>query len=112
MSGGGWSNTAAATSVQQLPQTMMTKRYIVIDTAHRNFVQQPNPYSNLIFSFGSQVPQYVSKPVTGNNPTVPLYASNSLGQKNTVPGLPNSSGWIYNGVTYPGYDPNLIGMHT
>jgi hypothetical protein len=108
--GSGWSNTAAATSVQQLPQTMITKRYIVIDTAHRDFVKQPNPYSNLIFSFGSQAPQYVNKSVTANNPTVPLYASNSLGQKNTVPGLPNKTGWVYNGVTYPGYDPNLTNV--
>jgi len=84
---------------------MVSKRYIVIDAAHRNFVQQPNPYSNLVFSFGSQAPQYISKPVTGNNPTVPLYASNILGEKNTVPGLPNTRGWTYNGVSFPGYDP-------
>jgi hypothetical protein len=110
MSGGVWSNTAAATAVQQLPQTMMTKRYIVIDTAHRNFVQQPNPYSNLIFSFGSQTPQYVSRSVTANNKFVPLYASNNLGQRNTVPGLPNHTGWIFNGVSYPPYDPNRVNV--
>jgi hypothetical protein len=106
MRAGGWSNTAAVTAVQQLPQTMMSKRYIVIDAAHRDFVKQPNPYSNLVFSFGSQSTQYVSKGVTANNPTVPLYASNSLGEKNTVPGLPNTTGWVFNGVTFPGYDPN------
>ena len=110
MRAGGWSNTAAVTAVQQLPQTMMNKRYIVIDTAHRNFVQQPNPYSNLIFSFGSQVPQYVSRPVTANNKFVPLYASNILGERNTVPGLPNHTGWIFNGVSYLPYDPNRVNV--
>jgi len=89
---------------------MISKRYIVIDTAHRDFVQQSNPYSNLAFSFGSQSPQYVNKSVTSNNPTIPLYASNILGERNTVPGKKNDSGWIYNGVRYPPYNPALTNV--
>lgn len=106
----GWSNTAAATSVQQLPQTMISKRYIVIDAAHRDFVQQSNPYSNLIFSFGSQSPQYVNKPVTANNPTIPLYASNIIGERNTTPNKKNDTGWVYNGVTYLPYNSFLTNV--
>ena len=88
---------------------MMSKRYIVIDTAQRNWVQQPNPYSNLVFSFGSQAVQYVSNAVTYNNQTVPLYASNSLGEKNTMPGLRNTTGWTYLGCNYPPYSPGALG---
>ena len=106
---GGWTNTAAASAVQTIPQTMMTKRYIVIDAAHRDFVKQPNPYSNLVFSFGSQAPKYVSNAVTFNNPTIPLYASNSLGIRNTVPGASNITGWRYLEVDYPPYSPGARG---
>ena len=106
---GGWSNTAASVAVQDLPQTMSSKRYVVIDTAQRNWVQQPNPYSNLLFSFGSQTMQYVSNVVTYNNPFVPLYASNVLGEKNTVPGLSNTGGWSYLGCNYPPYSPGALG---
>ena len=106
---GGWSNTAASVAVQNLPQTMSSKRYVVIDTAQRNWIQQPNPYSNLIFSFGSQATQYVSNVVTYNNPFVPLYASNVLGEKNTMPGLSNTGGWSYLGCNYPPYSPGALG---
>jgi len=102
----GWGTTAASVAVQEIPEVMMTKRYIVVDAAQRNWTQQPNPYSNLIFGFGSQAPRYVSNAVTSNNPTVPLYASNSLGQLNTVPGLSNLTGWYFSNVFYPPYSPN------
>ena len=102
---GGWASTAAVSAVQEIPKVMMTKRYIVIDTAQRNWVQQPNPYSNLLFSFGSQAPQYVSKPVTYNNATVPTYATDAAGAINKTPGLPNTSGWYYGGNFYPPYSP-------
>jgi hypothetical protein len=108
-SSGGWNNTAAAVAVQSIPRTMMSKRYIVIDAAHRDFVKQPNPYSNVVFSFGSQAPKYVSNAVTYNNPTIPLYASNSLGIKNTVPGAQNNSGWFYLDSYYPPYVPGALG---
>jgi hypothetical protein len=106
---GGWSNTAASVAVQNLPQIMTSKRYVVIDAAQRNWVQQSNPYSNLVFSFGSQSTQYVSNAVTYNNPTIPLYASNLLGEKNNAPGISNTTGWSYLGCNYPPYSPGALG---
>lgn len=105
-----WSNTARVATVQQLPQTKLSKKYIVVDAAHRDWVAQPNPYSNLIFSFGSQVPTFVSCNVVYNNPFVPLYASNASGNPNTAPGISNTSGWYYTptgGVPtfFPPYSP-------
>ena len=41
-------------SVQATPETKAFKKYIIIDSSQRDWVKQPNPYSNLVFTFGSQ----------------------------------------------------------
>ena len=96
-----------ANAVQVSPATVPVKTYVVIDTSLRNWVLQPNPYSNLVYSFGSQSVNGYSPPVYTNNSFVPTFGADSNGVLNTLPGLPNSSGWYLSNVFYPPYNSSL-----
>jgi len=96
-----------ANAVQASPATVPVKTYVVIDTSLRNWVLQPNPYSNLVYSFGSQSVNGYSPPVYTNNPFVPTFGADSNGILNTTPGLPNSTGWYLSNVFYPAYNSSL-----
>ena len=56
-----------ASSVQDAPATRSTKKYIIIDSSQRDWVKQPNPYTNLVVTFGSQSLQATNPIVYGNN---------------------------------------------
>jgi hypothetical protein len=99
-----------ANAVQAVPSTVPIKHYVVIDASQRNWVLQPNPYSNLIYSFGSQSLNGYSPPVYTNNPFVPTFGADSNGVLNVQPGLPNTGGWFLPGppvVAYPPYNSSL-----
>lgn len=100
-----------AQAVQSPPRTVPVKHYVVIDAAQRNWVTQPNPYSNLVYSFGSQSPAAYSPPVYANNSFVPTFAANSNGILNAQPGLPNTQGWYLpqgtSNIFYPPYNSSV-----
>lgn len=96
-----------ANAVQMSPATIPVKTYVVIDTSLRNWVLQPNPYSNLVYSFGSQSVSAAPPPVYTNNAFVPTFGADSNGVLNTLPGLPNTSGWYLSNVAYPAYNSSL-----
>jgi len=98
-----------AQSVQAVPSTTPVKHYVVIDASQRNWVLQPNPYSNLVYSFGSQSLNGYTPPVYTNNPFVPTFGADSNGILNTQPGRPNTTGWYLPGTTapYPAYNSSL-----
>lgn len=96
-----------ANAVQASPTTRSVKHYVVIDTAQRNWVLQPNPYSNLVYSFGMQSLNGITPPVYSNNPFVPTFGTDSNGILNTLPGLPNTVGWFLSNVPYPAYNASL-----
>jgi len=96
-----------ANVTQASPDTIPIKTYVVIDTALRNWVLQPNPYSNLVYTFGSQAVNGYSPPVYANNPFVPTFGADSNGILNALPGLPNTSGWFLSNVFYPPYNSSL-----
>ena len=93
-----------ANAVQASPATIAVKTYVVIDTSLRNWVLQPNPYSNLVYSFGSQSQSAAAPPVYTNNSFVPTFGADSNGILNTEPGLPNTQGWYLSNVFYPAYN--------
>ena len=96
-----------ANAVQASPATVPVKTYVVIDAAQRNWVLQPNPYSNLVYSFGSQTQNASAPPVYTNNSFVPTFGADSNGVLNTQPGLPNTLGWYLSNVAYPPYNSSL-----
>lgn len=96
-----------ANSVQATPKTVPVKHYVVIDASQRNWVLQPNPYSNLVYSFGSQSLNGSAPPVYTNNPFVPTFGANAAGVLNTQPGLPNTQGWYISNTFYPPYNSSL-----
>lgn len=98
-----------AQAVQAVPSTTPVKHYVVIDASQRNWVLQPNPYSNLVYSFGSQSLNGYTPPVYTNNPFVPTFGADSNGILNTQPGRPNTTGWYLPGTTapYPAYNSSL-----
>ena len=100
--------TAAVGSVQGSPTTMKVKRYVIIDSAQRDWIKQPNPYSNMIYTFGSQSQSASNPTVYSNNPFVPSFATDSNGNLNTVPGAPNNQGWYFSNVFYPPYNSSLL----
>ena len=59
--------------VQVSPKTVVVKRYVVMDTSQRDWVKQPNPFSNLVFTFGKQNASTSNPPVYYNNPFVPTF---------------------------------------
>jgi hypothetical protein len=102
-----------AEAVQATPKTKAMKHYVVVDTSHRNWILQPNPYSNLVYSFGVQSSSSSNPPVYTNNSFVPTFGTDSSGNLNTLPGKPNTGGWylpVSNGqsnVFYPAYNSSL-----
>ena len=93
--------------VQVAPKTIASKRYIVVDTSQRDWIKQPNPFSNLVFTFGAQ--SYISSnpPVYSNNPFVPTFSDEQQALSSPIPGLPNNTGWTLSNVSYPGYNSSL-----
>ena len=93
--------------VQESPKTVIVKRYVVIDTSQRDWIKQPNPFSNLIFTFGSQNASTSNPPVYSNNPFIPTFATEQQALPTPMPGMPNSNGWTLSNVSYPGYNSSL-----
>lgn len=97
--------------VQASPTTTLVKRYVVMDTSQRDWVKQPNPFSNLIFTFGSQNTISSNPPIYTNNPFVPTLAIEQQALASPIPGLPNTQGWTLAGtpsnIFYPAYNSSL-----
>ncbi len=100
-----------ASTVQEAPSTRTTKKYIIIDASQRDWVKQPNPYTNLVFTFGSQSLQASNPIVYSNNPFVPTFAVEQASNNPPIVGLPNTRGWTLSvgasNVPYPPYNPNI-----
>jgi hypothetical protein len=98
-------------SVQDAPATRSIKKYIIIDASQRDFTKQSNPYTNLVFTFGSQSLVSSNPIVYTNNPFVPTFAVEQASNIPPIVGAPNNRGWTLsvNGsnVSYRAYDPNL-----
>jgi hypothetical protein len=103
--------------VQESPKTVAVKRYVVVDTSQRDWVKQPNPFSNLVFTFGAQNSNISNPPVYTNNPFVPTFADEQQALESFIPGIPNTRGWTLSNVSYPAYNSsipsgNFIGYDT
>ena len=96
-----------AAIVQVSPKTVAVKRYIVMDTSQRDWVKQPNPFSNLVFTFGAQNSNGSNPPVYTNNPFIPTFADQQQVLTTPVPGIPNATGWTLSNVSYPAYNSSL-----
>jgi hypothetical protein len=79
--------------VQGTPKTFSSKRYVIVDASQRDWVKQPNPYTNLVYSFGSQAVSPSNPPVYTNNPFVPTFAVEQSLLPAPIPGIPNTQGW-------------------
>ena len=106
-----------ASIVQESPKTTVAKRYVVIDTSQRDWVKQPNPFSNLVFTFGAQNSNLSNPPVYSNNPFVPTFSDEQQALESFIPGIPNTRGWTLSNVSYPAYNSsipngNFIGYDT
>jgi hypothetical protein len=93
--------------VQTSPDTIGVKRYIVIDSSQRDWVKQPNPFSNLVFTFGTQNISSSNPPVYSNNPFVPTFADEQTALTTPIPGIPNTRGWTLSNVGYPAYNSSV-----
>ena len=101
--------------VQASPSTKPSKRYVIIDASQRDWVKQPNPYTNLIYSFGSQAISPSNPPVYTNNQFVPTFAVEQSLLPTPIPGVPNTQGWTLpaalagttSNVVYPPYNSSL-----
>jgi hypothetical protein len=100
-----------ASTVQEAPITRVTKKYIIIDTSQRDWTKQANPYTNLVFTFGSQSLTASNPIVYSNNPFVPTFAVEQASNNPPLVGVPNNRGWTLSvgasNVFYPPYNPNL-----
>ena len=100
-----------AATVQEVPNTKVTKKYIIIDASQRDWVKQPNPYTNLVFTFGSQATSASNPIVYANNPFIPTFAIEQASNNPPLVGLPNTQGWTLStgtsNVFYNAYNPNL-----
>jgi hypothetical protein len=96
-----------ASIVQESPLTKAVKRYVVMDASQRDWVKQPNPFSNLIFTFGAQNTGGSNPAVYTNNPFIPTFADQQQALPAPLPGAPNVSGWSLSNVSYPGYNSSL-----
>jgi hypothetical protein len=98
-------------SVQSSPNTRSFKRYVIVDASQRDWVRQPNPYTALTFSFGSQAVVASNPIVYTNNSFVPTFAVEQASNIPPLVGLYNNRGWSLNTgtsiVQYPAYNPNL-----
>jgi hypothetical protein len=74
-------------------------------------VKQPNPYTTLTFSFGSQTTVSSNPIVYTNNSFVPTFAVEQASNNPPLVGVYNNRGWSLNTgtsiVQYPAYNPNL-----
>lgn len=100
-----------ANIVQKAPRTVPVKRYVIVDTSERDWLKQPNPYTNLVFAFGVQGSIASNPPVYANNPFVPTFAVEQSNLASPIPGLPNSQGWTLpaspSNIPYPAYNSSL-----
>jgi len=94
--------------VQVSPNTVAVKRYIVMDASQRDWVKQPNPFSNLVFTFGKQNTNISNPPVYTNNPFVPTFATEQQALATPIPGIPNTRGWTLSNVAYAAYNSSLL----
>ena len=98
-------------SVQNAPKTRNFKRYIIIDASQRDWVKQPNPYSGLVFTFGSQTTSSSNPIVYENNSFLPTFAVEQGSNVPPIVGAPNTQGWtFFNGtsnIRYPAYNSSL-----
>jgi hypothetical protein len=98
-------------SVQAAPDTRSFKKYIIIDSSQRDWVKQPNPYTNLVFTFGSQTTVASNPIVYTNNPFVPTFAVEQANNNPPLVGVPNNQGWTLSvgssNVFYKAYNPNI-----
>lgn len=106
-----YGSRADENSVQTSPNTRSFKRYVIMDASQRDWVKQPNPYTALTFSFGSQATATTSPIVYTNNPFVPTFAVEQVSNIPPLVGVYNNRGWSLNTgtsiVQYPPYNPNL-----
>ena len=101
--------------VQETPKTKTMKRYVIVDASQRDWVKQPNPFTNLVYTFGSQSTVASNPPVYTNNPFVPTFALEQQLLPQPVPGIPNTQGWTLpaalsstsNDVSYGAYNSSL-----
>jgi hypothetical protein len=97
--------------VQQTPKTRTVKRYVIMDASQRDWVKQSNPYTNLVYTFGSQSTSSSNPPVYENNSFVPTFAVEQTLLPTPIPGLPNLGGWTLTGepsnIRYPPYNSSL-----
>jgi hypothetical protein len=101
--------------VQETPKTRAFKRYVIIDASQRDWLKQPNPYTNLVYTFGSQSIQAFNPPVYTNNPFVPTFSLEQSLLPAPIPGIPNTQGWVLPAalagttvdVSYPAYNSSL-----
>lgn len=107
--------------VQATPNTKAFKRYVIIDASQRDWVKQPNPYTNLVYTFGSQSAVSSNPPVYENNQFIPTFAVEQQALSSPIPGLPNLTGWSLSAspsnIQYPPYNAsgtrgNFIGYDT
>jgi hypothetical protein len=98
-------------SVQQAPKTRNFKRYIIIDSSQRDWVKQPNPYTALTFTFGSQATASSNPVVYANNWFVPTFAVEQASNQPPLVGVPNTRGWTLSAgssnISYPAYNSSL-----
>jgi hypothetical protein len=76
--------------MQNAPKMMVVKRYVIVDTAQRDWVKYPNPYSNVTFTFGGQGDTQKPVPVYANNTTYPYFALPPTSNTTFIP-LPGTS---------------------
>ena len=100
-----------AAVVQAAPKSKPVKRYVIIDSSQRDWVKQPNPYTGLVFTFGSQAISPQPQPVYENNWFVPTFAVEQSNLAAPIPGLPNTGGWSLaatpSNTRYPAYNSSL-----
>lgn len=96
-----------AAIVQDSPNTVLIKRYVIIDTSQRDWIKQPNPFSNLVFTFGAQNSNSSNPSVYTNNPFVPTFSTEQQALSFPIPGLLNDRGWTLSNVSYPAYNSSL-----
>jgi hypothetical protein len=82
-----------------------------MDASQRDWVKQPNPYTGLVFTFGSQSLQATNPIVYTNNSFVPTFAVEQASNNPPIVGAPNTRGWTLStgdsNVFYKAYNPNL-----
>ncbi len=101
--------------VQETPKTRVMKRYVIMDAAQRDWTKQPNPFTNLVYTFGSQSTLASNPPVYTNNPFIPTFALEQQSNTSPIPGIPNNRGWTLpaslsptsNDIPYPPYNSSL-----